>query len=222
MLGCDVLCVCFYLCVQESWNSAEFFANKLLMQHRGKDDNQVQWVSTLKALMKDLADYVKEHHATGPAWNARGGDAKSFSPSAGASASASGGPPSAPPPPPAGSLQEARPAGGAAAGGANKADLFAELNKGGAVTSGLKKVTDDMKAKNRVDRSGVVKAAPKKAPKAGPKVGTTGMVAGKWLVEGHVQVRNRVPSLPPSLSCSLVFFGERRYFSRNGPRDALK
>lgn len=34
--------------------------------------------------------------------------------------------------------------------------LFGELNKGEAVTSGLRKVTDDMKAKNRTDRTGAV------------------------------------------------------------------
>ena len=63
--------------VQESWNSAEFFANKLLMTHKG-DKNQTDWVNTLKELMKDLAAYVKAHHPTGPSWNPAGSDAKSF------------------------------------------------------------------------------------------------------------------------------------------------
>ena len=36
--------------------------------------------------------------------------------------------------------------------------VFAELNQGEAITSGLRKVTDDMKSKNRADRSGVVAA----------------------------------------------------------------
>ena len=34
--------------------------------------------------------------------------------------------------------------------------VFKELNKGEAITSGLRKVTDDMKSKNRADRSGLV------------------------------------------------------------------
>ncbi|QDZ24617.1 adenylate cyclase-associated protein [Chloropicon primus] len=174
--------------VQESWNSAEFFANKLLMQYRGKDKKQVEWITTLKELMTDLASYVKEHHATGPAWNPRGGDAKSFDlGGAKPPSSSSGGAPAAPPPPPAGSLTQAKPASGSGAGG-NKAALFSELNKGADVTAGLKKVTADMKAKNRTDKSGLVKAAPKpKKKETGPKIGKTQFAGGKWFVEGHVQ-----------------------------------
>lgn len=169
--------------VQESWNSAEFFANKLLMTHKG-DKNQTDWVNTLKELMKDLAAYVKAHHPTGPSWNPAGSDAKSFAGGA-ASSSSSGGPPAAPPPPPPGSLTESKPAAKPAGG---TAALFSELNKGEGVTAGLKKVTSDMKAKNRTDRSGLVKApAKKKAVAKGPKVGKTELAGGKWFVEGHVQ-----------------------------------
>lgn len=176
--------------VQEAWNSAEFFANKILMKERG-NANQTTWVNTLKDLMKDLASYVKEHHPTGPAWNPRGGDPKSFTP--GSSAPSSGGPPAAPPPPPPGSLTEAKPKAVKPAGGGTAA-LFGELNKGEAVTSGLKKVTADMKAKNRTDRSGLVKQAPKPKAKSvsGPKIGKTEFAGGKWFVEGHVQNREIV------------------------------
>ena len=34
--------------VADSWQSAEFFSNKLLMEFRGKDENQVAWVRGLK------------------------------------------------------------------------------------------------------------------------------------------------------------------------------
>jgi adenylyl cyclase-associated protein len=40
--------------------------------------------------------------------------------------------------------------------------------QGTAVTSGLRKVTDDMKTKNRADRSGHVTAAPAAKPAAKP------------------------------------------------------
>jgi adenylyl cyclase-associated protein len=49
--------------------------------------------------------------------------------------------------------------------------------QGTGVTSGLRKVTDDMKAKNRTDRSGHVTttpAAPKPAAKAAPAAGARG------------------------------------------------
>merc|ERR1712223_1184775 len=53
-------------------------------------------------------------------------------------------------------------------GGGGMAGVFGELNKGLAVTKGMKKVTKDMKTKNRKDRVGKVtvkKAAPKKKRK---------------------------------------------------------
>lgn len=136
--------------------------------------------------MQTLAAYVKEHHPTGPSWNAGGQDVKNFSGSSAGATGGSGGPPAAPPPPPPGSLTESKPSDGSS-GAPSKAALFSELNKGSAVTSGLKKVTADMKAKNRSDRSGLVKVKAKKPAAAGPKVGKTGLVAGKWVVEGHVQ-----------------------------------
>lgn len=34
--------------VAESWNSAEFFANKLFKEYRGVDDRQVAWAKGLK------------------------------------------------------------------------------------------------------------------------------------------------------------------------------
>ena len=34
--------------ISESWNSAEFYANKLLKEIRGVDENQVNWVKALK------------------------------------------------------------------------------------------------------------------------------------------------------------------------------
>lgn len=167
--------------VEEAWNSAEFFANKLLKLYRPKPDgsNHVAWLGELKTLMKALQAYVKTHHPTGPAWNAQGtGDpiaiaAGATSASAGApppppSAPAAGPPPPvAPPPPPPGSLtQPAAPKGG---GGGGMSAVFGELTgKGDGVTSGLKKVTADMKSKNRKDKSGLVSAGPKPAGGAPP------------------------------------------------------
>lgn len=34
--------------ISDSWNSAEFYANKLLKEFRGVDENQVNWVKALK------------------------------------------------------------------------------------------------------------------------------------------------------------------------------
>ncbi len=72
--------------------------------------------------------YIKKNHTTGLSWNPRGGDAKPAA--AGAAAPAASAPAAAAP--------KAAPA--AAAAPVKGAALFSELNKGGDITSGLKKV----------------------------------------------------------------------------------
>merc|ERR1712087_398057 len=65
--------------------------------------------------------------------------------------------------------------------------VMGDLSKGLAVTKGMKKVTKDMKTKNRKDRSGKVavkRAAPKKRRKKfGPP--QTKMMGGRWMVENY-------------------------------------
>ena len=69
--------------VNEAWQSAEFWTNKILKEHRAASPEHVAWVAALKALMQEgLGPYVKEHHTTGPSWNAKGADAKTWKPTA--------------------------------------------------------------------------------------------------------------------------------------------
>ncbi|PNH11586.1 Adenylyl cyclase-associated protein [Tetrabaena socialis] len=51
--------------VSESWASAEFFANKTLMEFRGKDEAQVAWVKGVKSFMQQLEQFVVRNCATG-------------------------------------------------------------------------------------------------------------------------------------------------------------
>ncbi|WIA37219.1 hypothetical protein OEZ86_014170 [Tetradesmus obliquus] len=104
--------------VAESWNAAEFFANKLLREFRGVSEAHVAWVQALK----DLFSGLQKGHA---------GCAEV---------------------PAAGELVSAHASGG-------MQDVLKSLQQGASVTSGLRRVTDDMKAKNRADRSGAVPAA---------------------------------------------------------------
>merc|ERR1712063_133153 len=93
------------------------------------------------------------------------------------------GPPAPPPgpPPPA--------AAPAAKKGPDVNALFSEINKGTGISSGLKKVTADMKTKNRKpeERSAVVKAAAAKTPakKTSVKKGTPKfqLEGNKWVCE---------------------------------------
>lgn len=42
------------------------------MEHRGSGSDHVAWARKLKELLQALTSFVKQHHATGPAWNASG------------------------------------------------------------------------------------------------------------------------------------------------------
>ena len=73
--------------------------------------------------------------------------------------------------------------------------VFQELNQGEAVTSGLRKVTDDMKTKNRTDRVGLVsddaaklstKPTTGKPTPAATKTPTFALEGKKWQVEHQV------------------------------------
>ena len=72
------------------------------MEFRNSDSRHVDWVKALKQVFQQLKAYVKQHHATGPAWNANGIPFKDFKPDIAGAAAPSPAPASAPKPPPAG------------------------------------------------------------------------------------------------------------------------
>jgi len=177
--------------VGEARGSSEFYSNRILKEFKGVDQTQVDWVNAYNGFLKELQAYIKQFHTTGLTWNPRGGDAPSSVPAS--SSKPSGG---APPPPalPPVFVPEQE------SGPVQKSDtgaLFAQLNSGGDVTKGLKKVTSDMKNKNRTDISSVVPASAIKeretktptkssAPAKPPKISLDG---AKWTIE--YQVNNK-------------------------------
>ncbi|CAM6099043.1 unnamed protein product [Calypogeia fissa] len=195
--------------VEECWQSAEFYNNKILVEYKTKDPNQVEWAKSVKDLyVPGLRDYVKKFHTTGPAWNPNGVEVGKFEAQK-ASAPASG--PKAPPPPPKGPPRPPPPPGptaGLAAGPSSApptpansmSAVLQEISKGEAVTAGLRKVTDDMKTKNRADRSGAVPAGsiPEKGSPAAPVKAVAKkpvfelQLGRKWVVENQVGNRNLV------------------------------
>jgi len=173
--------------VEESRASAEFYTNKILMEFKKTDETQVKFANAWISFLKDLAVYIKKHHTTGVTWNPKGGDASSAPKAGPAKAGGPPPPPPGPPPPPADLGSAPAPTKGADTGA-----LFAQLNKGGEVTAGLKKVTKDMKNKYDPNKptSSVVPAiehkekAPAKATaqkKGTPKFELEG--GKKWSVE---------------------------------------
>ncbi|KAJ2711426.1 suppressor of rasval19 [Coemansia spiralis] len=180
--------------VTDAKESAEFYTNRVLKKWREKDPNQVEWVKALLSLLRELAAYVKQFYTTGLVWNANGADPEAALPAAPAAPAASGAPP---PPPPIVSVEQ--PEAQEQAGGeapATRGALFTELNKGGGVTSGLRRVEkDQMTHKNPALRvSGTVKAssdgaAAAKAPASvaakADRPPRMELVNDKWIVENH-------------------------------------
>ncbi|KAL5218626.1 hypothetical protein ABZP36_019310 [Zizania latifolia] len=194
--------------VEESWQMAEFYNNKVLVEYRNKDPDHVEWGKALKELyMPGLRDYVKKHYPLGPSWGPVGG-APVSQPKVTAPAPKAPGV-KAPPPPalPSAPLFSTEKSPKSSQPKEGMSAVFQEISSGKTVTSGLRKVTDDMKTKNRSDRSGVVSsttAAPAAAPAATPektsRAGSFSFKSGppklelqmgrKWAVENQVGKKN--------------------------------
>ncbi|XP_075520944.1 cyclase-associated protein 1-like [Primulina tabacum] len=180
--------------VEESWQTAEFYCNKILMEYRNKDANHVEWAKALKELyVSGLRDYVKSHYPLGPVWSATG---KTAAP-APTKAPAPGAP--APPCPPPASLfssEMTQPSSSGPKQGMSA--VFQEINSGKSVTAGLKKVTADMKTKNRADKAGVVTVAEKEGRAGSPSFSKSGppklelQMGRKWVVENQIGLNNLV------------------------------
>jgi adenylyl cyclase-associated protein len=163
--------------VQSTLEASEFYLNKVLSLAKDANDADKKahrdWVAQLKALIQNLVPFVQQNFKMGLNWNPKGVDLKEFAsghasaPAAAPAAGAGGAPP---PPPPVDpnfqlNLSAPEPETGSKPGG--MAAVFSDLNKGTAITSGLKKVTADMKTKNMKDVPALESKTPA-APKAAP------------------------------------------------------
>ncbi|KAG0726801.1 Adenylyl cyclase-associated protein 1 [Chionoecetes opilio] len=181
--------------VKEMGDSAMFYSNRVLKDYREVDKIHVEWVQNWSNVFKDLQEYVRKYHTTGLAWNTRGGNAmgnlKAAPPNCGVPPPP---PPGIPPPPPMVKLDVK-----AAAADDGRNDLFASINKGADITTGLKKVSDDMKThKNPSLREGpkpfVKQSSPagRNSPARDPFSGTPRVVleGKKWFVEYQKDNKN--------------------------------
>ncbi|KAJ2417060.1 suppressor of rasval19, partial [Coemansia sp. RSA 1935] len=157
---------------------------------RESDPNQVEWVKALLSIFRELAVYVKQFHTTGLVWNPKGGDAEAAAKALGNADSA---PVSTPPAPQLPSATQDEPKA-SSAGGSTRGALFADLNRGGGVTTGLRKVdTTQMTHKNPSLRAaGTVSGDSTTAPAApaapaAPKAKAPRMELqkDKWVVENY-------------------------------------
>ena len=162
---------------------AEYWANNIRKEYRTSNPDQMEFCNTFKTLMLELIKYVKEHHLTGVTWNPRGIDVSAYNGDKAATAS----PTAASATVVSSTASAAKPAG---------PDLFAALNKGGNITSGLKTVTKDQqtwRAEYKGDSAPVTpagKVAARNAPVAansvkGPPKLEFQNAGSKWLVENQ-------------------------------------
>ena len=137
--------------VGEMKDAAQFYVNRILKEFKDKDKSHVEWAQSFSAALLDLQAFVKKFHTTGLVWSPTGADPKT------ASISASVPPHTATAATPTTTASTAqKPAG---------PGLFAELNKGGEITSGLKKVDkSQMTHKNPALRASSVVKAEDKSP----------------------------------------------------------
>jgi len=202
--------------VQNGLEQADFHLIKLLTAAKAKTGDEQKdlraFVSTFKALLTNLGEYVQEFHTKGLEWTPRGGDVKDFKPSADAGAAGAGAAPAAaeeeaggaPPPPPGPPPSAEDLAGGAVVEkkvAPGMGAVFDSINRGGDVTSGLKKVDASQKAKNMKDRPVLVpkaKAATEtKAPakSAAKKPPTLVLTKGTWFCENYEDTTVDIPSV---------------------------
>jgi len=165
--------------VTQMVESAQFYTNKILKEFRQSDPPKADWSNSFIKLIKEFAAYVKDHHSTGIMWNKDKPAATGATTATGGGSTSAPAPPpprapGAPPPPPppaAGAPPPPPPTGGKSGGAAPDASaLFAQINQGGAITSGLKKVSDDQKThKNPALRSSATVSATAPRPYSPPQ-----------------------------------------------------
>jgi len=135
--------------VKEMLDVSMFFVNRV---RTGNKENKLHadWCNAWVGIFTALQKYVRANHTTGLVWNSMPGASPPASgdvPASQTAKPARGGPPGAPPPPPpppAGLLNDGSSGGGGKGDNSDRQALFAELNKGEGITSGLKKVTAEM------------------------------------------------------------------------------
>ncbi|PTD12133.1 Adenylyl cyclase-associated protein [Fusarium culmorum] len=134
--------------VDECLGAAQFFGNRVLKEYKEKDPKQIEWVQSFYQVFRDLSDYVKQYFSTGIPWNPQGQSVQEVLQSLRSTSTTS-----SPGPPPVLDIKTQEAPAAAPSGGLGA--VFSELNKGDAVTKGLRKVDkSEMTHKNPSLRSG--------------------------------------------------------------------
>lgn len=203
--------------VENTLGSAQYYGNRVIKDFKDKEPVQVEWIQSFQAIFKDLSEYIKQYFPSGIPWNPKGKPLQEVVKAVSAASAAppappppaAGGPPPPPPPgpPPVLQINEAAPAAPKAAAGSGGFDaVFSELNKGEAVTKGLRKVDkSEMTHKNpslRASSTVSDSSARGKSPAPGKKPKPESMrvkkppvkvlEGNKWTVENYEKEPNPI------------------------------
>ncbi|KAK9591638.1 suppressor of rasval19 [Aspergillus fumigatus] len=152
--------------VSEIVGGIQYYGNKVLKEYKEKDQTHIQYIQAYYLIFKSLAAYLKKHYPKGLTWNQESGiDAQEALRQIESGASGQTAPPAPPPPPvptlnvPGGVPPPPPPPPGAppapVAAAPDMSAVFAQLNQGDAITSGLRKVDkSEMTHKNPSLRAG--------------------------------------------------------------------
>ncbi|KAF2861661.1 hypothetical protein K470DRAFT_245165 [Piedraia hortae CBS 480.64] len=196
--------------IGEIIGGSQMYGNRVLMAVKNDTQKsaQAELVTTYTQLLKALQAYTKQYYPSGLTWNSSGVDAVQAYRETDASATptprgpsisgpSAGGPPPPPPPPPPLPTFDNVPSTPQQRGGGDMGAVFAQLNRGDAVTSGLKKVDkSQMTHKNPSLRAvsgppdrpkspgpGPAKPKPANMRQSPPKAaGKTELDGNKWLI----------------------------------------
>lgn len=158
--------------IKDMVEASMFYVNRVRKDHKGKAEHE-DWLKAWLEIFTNLQKYVRQVHTTGLVYNSAPGAAPSGESTSPGSAAppAAGGPPPPPPPPPSSTsdsslklinylfldlFADIKKSDTSDKDKDARAELFAQINKGEGITSGLKKVTSEMQThKNPNLRAGV-------------------------------------------------------------------
>lgn len=212
--------------VENTLGSAQYYGNRVIKDNKDTDAQQVEWIQSFQQIFKDLTEYIKQYFPSGIPWNPKGQPVQDVIKALSASSAASPAPPPPPPagglpppppppgPPPVLSINEEKAAPAKAPAGLDA--VFSELNKGEAVTKGLRKVDrSEMTHKNPALRAGSTVSddargkspAPVRKPKPESmrvkKPPVKVLEGNKWTIEHYEKEPNPI-EVEASLSHSIL------------------
>ncbi|WFD45236.1 suppressor of rasval19 [Malassezia psittaci] len=196
--------------INDTKDGAQFYANRVLKQHKDGNQTHLEWVRAFLSLLTTLAAYVKSYHPTGLAWNSKGVSLQEYAnqqssaqnaqakgamsssapppapPAPPVDVSAPAAPPAPPAPaaPPSGTLPSSAPIGGMDA-------VFGQINQGENITQTLRHVdksqplSKSADPKKQVPSQTVVPSS--ESTKLSKKAPIKTLDGNKWTIEKFVQ-----------------------------------